>query len=164
MAFITFEGIDGSGKSTVAKMLAEELEKSGKHVFFTCEPTENWIGQQIRASDKKEVPMVVEALLFAADRDLHTSEIEAHLGKGEFVICDRYRDSSLAYQGPKLADSIGLDNALEWIFEINWPASMDPDLTFLFKIEPGILKLACWKGSVSSRTRSGSRAVTPIKA
>ena len=103
--FIVFEGIDGSGKTTQAKLLAKRLEENGARAVMTAEPTELPTGKALRAAlggkvKKSECEM---AVLFVEDRIAHNIEpvegIEALLESGAWVICDRYYYSTLAYQG-----------------------------------------------------------------
>jgi len=113
--FICLEGLDGCGKTTQAKMLVRNLQKSYNAVY-TAEPSRGKIGTFIKKHclhGKKRVSSVVEALLFAADRFEHIeSEILPALKMGKIVVSDRYVYSSLAYQG-----ATGL--SLEWINKIN---------------------------------------------
>jgi len=115
-AFICIEGIDGSGKTTQARRLVKNLRRRGVDAVYTTEPTSGRVGKLIRRyvlDRKKRVPIIVEALLFAADRVEHVeTEIKPALDKGKVVVCDRYVYSTLAYQG-----AAGLD--LEWIGHIN---------------------------------------------
>ena len=100
--FIVIEGLDGSGKSTQAKMLAERIEKSGKPCLATRQPSDGQVGQMARAATKSGFPLDNEAvaLLFAADRVQHFhDEIAPALAAGKYVVCDRYYYSNLAYQG-----------------------------------------------------------------
>lgn len=102
--FITFEGPDGSGKSTQIPLLVDYLRAEGHTVFATREPGGTPIGDQIRAvlHDLKNVEMHphTEILLYAASRaQLVAEAIRPRLARGEIVICDRYADSTLAYQG-----------------------------------------------------------------
>jgi dTMP kinase len=102
--FISFEGPDGSGKSTQICLLVEHLRQAGYPVFQTREPGGTLIGDQIRAvlHDLKNEGMHphTEILLYAASRaQLVAQEIRPRLAAGEIVICDRYADSTLAYQG-----------------------------------------------------------------
>ena len=130
--FIVFEGIDGSGKSTHIKALAEELRSQGYGVLQTSEPSKDRIGNFIRRyaerNDSRLTPET-EALLFAADRFEHVKTvIEPALRKGRIVISDRYLYSSLAYQGAG-----GLE--VDWIREMNRFAPK-PDLGILLDILP----------------------------
>ena len=130
--FIVFEGIDGSGKSTHMKKLANELRNIGYYVIETAEPSKDEIGSFIRRYAKRNdgrLPVEVEALLFAADRRMHLKNvIEPALRNGHIVISDRYLHSTLAYQG-------ALRLELDWIRELNRFA-MKPDLTILLDILP----------------------------
>jgi len=128
--FICLEGLDGSGKSTQARFLAERLRKTHK-VVLTVEPSYGRIGTFIRNSylyGEKRLSSVVEALLFAADRVDHVqNEIIPALEAGKVVVSDRYVYSSLAYQG---AAGLGL----EWIEKINVYA-IRPDLALFLDVE-----------------------------
>jgi dTMP kinase len=101
--FITFEGIEGSGKSTQQQRLAAHLRERGRTVVTTKEPGGTPLADQIRAillDSASVVDPIAEVFLFAASRRQHTTEvIEPALGRGEVVLCDRYADSTLAYQG-----------------------------------------------------------------
>ncbi len=133
-AFIVIEGLDGSGKTTQAKLLARSLKKT--HVaVFTAEPSKGKIGKFIRGRilyGEKRVPTAVEALLFAADRIDHIqTEVLPVISAGGLVVSDRYLYSSLAYQG-----SSGL--SLEWIHSINQQA-LKPDLALFIDVTPEIV-------------------------
>ena len=115
--FITFEGIEGCGKSTQARMLKEFLVKNGESVFLTREPGGPKIAEEIREMllnvNNKEMLPQTEVLLYMASRSQHTGEwIIPELQKGKIVISDRYYDSTFAYQGAarkidgKLIDTI----------------------------------------------------------
>ena len=135
--FITFEGGEGSGKSTVLKEVAKRLESEGYQTVLTREPGGTPIAEQIRGVilDKGNTAMDprTEALLYAASRRQHLVEkVWPALKEGKLVLCDRYLDSSLAYQGG--ARNLGIDAVLG----INLFATEGtyPDLTLLFDIEP----------------------------
>ena len=137
--FITIEGPEGSGKSSVTKKVAERLEKEGYDIVFTREPGGTDISEQIRniILDKNNTKMdpMTEAMLYAASRRQHLVEKFWPLSKeGKIVISDRYLDSSLAYQGG--ARGLGIDN----ILQLNNFATEGsfPDLTLLFDIDPRI--------------------------
>ena len=138
--FITIEGPEGSGKSSVTKKVAEMLEKDGEEIVMTREPGGTPIAEQIRnvILDKENTKMdpMTEALLYAASRRQHLVEKVWPLSKeGKIVISDRFIDSSLAYQGG--ARGLGIDR----IYDLNMTYATEgysPDLTLLFDLEPEI--------------------------
>jgi dTMP kinase len=137
--FITFEGNDGSGKSTVIERIAEELKKNGREVILTREPGGIKISEQIRQiildKNNSEMDSRTEALLYAASRRQHVFEkIRPALEKGNIVLCDRFIDSSLAYQG--YARGIGIDE----VYNLNLFATggLLPDLTIYIEINPEV--------------------------
>lgn len=137
--FVTIEGPEGSGKSSVTKEVVKLLEKEGLTVVLTREPGGTPIAEEIRnvILDKKNTAMdpVTEALLYAASRRQHLVEKVWPLSKeGKIVISDRFLDSSLAYQGG--ARGIGIDKVLS----LNQYATdgFYPDLTLLFDVDPRI--------------------------
>ena len=135
--FITFEGIDGCGKSTQVKMLVEKLEQLNMDVITIREPGGTRISESIREillyRDTHELGERTEALLMTASRTQLTKEvIIPALNKGTWVIADRYADSTLAYQGG------GRKVNIEWLEKLNKFATYDtsPDLTFFIDILP----------------------------
>lgn len=135
--FITFEGCEGSGKSTQIRLLSEKLTQAGVDFIVTREPGGSDVAEQIRKIilDGKNTAMCdeCEALLYAAARVQHLREIvEPALAAGKLVICDRYVDSSLAYQGA--ARGLGY----EYVSDINsWALNeYSPDLTIFLDISP----------------------------
>ena len=135
--FITIEGPEGSGKTTAVDYAVKKLEEMGYQIVRTREPGGTPIAEQIRnvILDKSNTSMDkrTEALLYAAARRQHLVEkVWPALKEGKIVVCDRYLDSSLAYQGG--ARKLGVDNVLE----VNMFATEGtfPDLTLLFDIEP----------------------------
>ena len=143
--FITIEGPEGSGKTTAVDTAVKELEKMGYQIVRTREPGGTPIAEQIRnvILDKNNVAMDqrTEALLYAASRRQHLVEkVWPALKEGKIVICDRYLDSSLAYQGG--ARGLGVDN----ILQVNSFATEGtfPDLTLVFDIDPqlGLARIA----------------------
>lgn len=135
--FITFEGCEGSGKSTQIRFLCEYLEKNNIPYISTREPGGSKVAERIREvildKDNAEMCDECEALLYAAAREQHLKDIVIPaLEAGKLVICDRYIDSSLAYQG--VARGLGM----EFIEKINHHAvtSYPPDLTIFLNIAP----------------------------
>lgn len=135
--FISFEGIDGSGKSTIAKLVDEQLKKEGYQTVLTREPGGVKIAEDIRAIilDKNNTNLDdhTEALLFAAARRQHLKErILPALKENKIVLCDRFVDSSLAYQGG------GKHLGVNEVYNINIFATDNllPDLTLLFDMDP----------------------------
>jgi len=130
-AFIVIEGLDGSGKTTQARLLAEKLSRSHRTVY-TAEPSRGKIGTFIRERclyGEKRLTTTVEALLFAADRIEHVeNEIKPAMAQGRLVICDRYFYSSLAYQGSS-------DLSIDWIAEINRYA-LKPNFAVFIDVTP----------------------------
>jgi len=130
-AFIVIEGLDGSGKTTQAKLLTAKLSRSHNAVY-TAEPSRGKIGTFIRSSclyGEKRLSISAEALLFAADRIEHVeNEIKPAIAEGKIVVCDRYVYSSLAYQG-------SADLNVEWIAEINRYA-LKPDFAVFIDVAP----------------------------
>ncbi len=135
--FITFEGCDGCGKSTQLKMLSDHLTKEGVPHIFTREPGGGKISEQIREillnGKNSEMTDACEALLYAAARVQHLSDrVEPALSEGKLVICDRYVDSSLAYQA--FARGLGVD----FVEKINAYALEHylPDVTVFIDLTP----------------------------
>ena len=137
--FITFEGTDGSGKTSVIKRIIEELTKEGYKVVSTREPGGVKISEEIRYIihdvNNTEMDPICEAYLYAASRRQHLIEkVKPMLDKGYIVICDRYVDSSLAYQG--YARNIGIEK----VKDINHFAidGFYPDLTIYLDVKPEV--------------------------
>lgn len=133
--FITFEGADGCGKTTQQMLAADYLESKGYEVLITREPGAKGLGEDIRKillDYKGPVSERCESLLFLADRAQHVDNmILPAIEKGQIVLCDRYTDSTVAYQG------YGRQQNLERIKKLNDFATnlLKPDLTFVFDID-----------------------------
>ncbi|MEE9116843.1 MAG: dTMP kinase [Thermoplasmata archaeon] len=136
--FITLDGIDGCGKSSVAERLFRTLEEQGRDVILTREPTDSWIGEAVKRSISEDHPALTEAFLFMADRATHSVEISEWLKGDKIVICDRYADSTICYQAASLA-SEGFDgDPVEWLKGISDLYVLSPDLTILLDLDPGV--------------------------
>lgn len=135
MPFIVFEGLDGSGKSTLIQGLASELKRRGRSVVLTREPGGTPLGEEIRKlllEDGPRAPVPrAELLLYQAGRAQHVDQvIRPALQKGEWVICDRFTASSLAFQ----CGGRGIDEQqVEWLNEYA-THGVKPDLTVLLKV------------------------------
>ncbi len=142
--FITFEGVEGSGKSTQAKLLAEHLAQQGNKVTLTREPGWGQLGELIRKAilDNRDLKLdpFSELCLFCADRAQHVRDfMRPKLDAGEIVICDRYFDSTVVYQGygrkldKRLVNKIARSSTLDLI----------PDITFLLNlpVKTGLTRL-----------------------
>lgn len=140
--FVTLEGIDGSGKTTVTRLVAEALTSRGESVFATREPTRLWTGDAVRRAYNDDVGPLAEAFLFLADRAAHQEEIRRHLDAREIVLCDRYADSTYAYQGTRLAGVV--PQPVAFLQGIARPWLLEPDLTLLLRIpaELGLRRIA----------------------
>jgi dTMP kinase len=127
--FIVFEGTDGSGTSTQAKILAENLAKKGLKVFKTAEPSSDFLGKILRETLQKKHELSPKAfqLLFFADREQHVqNEVLPALARGEIVICERYNWSSIAFGVSENVDRNFLENLSS--------AFLEPDHTFFMNI------------------------------
>src|ERR671935_876277 len=131
--FITFEGVDGSGKSTQARLLAEQLRSEGRTVVHTREPGGTGLGEEVRGlilGGGGVAPWAEAALFTAARAQLVDEVIRPALAGGADVVCDRYIDSSLAYQG--LARGLGVERVLE--LNLVAVGGLLPDRTFLLTV------------------------------
>lgn len=148
---ITLEGIDGSGKSTVAEKLQKNPEIKTFKPVFTREPTRGTLtGNAVEKAIQSDTDQLAELFLFTADHAEHLAKlIKPALEKGKIVISDRYSDSRYAYQGMTLKTH--LENPLEWVKDLHRGWTIVPDLTFLFDIRPEISIERCGKRGEQSK-------------
>jgi len=140
--FISFEGIDGSGKSTQLRMLTSELRFRGLNVLSTCEPGGTPLGRRLREAfleTEENVAPLAELLLFAADRAQHVNFlVKPALEEGKIVVSDRYADATFAYQGAGRGFS---ESVINQVIELA-TSGLKPDLTLFFDlpIEKALLR------------------------
>ncbi len=135
--FVTFEGIEGSGKSTQIARLAERLDAVGERTVVTREPGGSPLGRRLRelllGEEIARIEPVAELLLYVADRAQHLREfVEPHLASGTHVLCDRYLDATLAYQG----FARGLDVDYIRLLHQKPPLDRRPHRTVLLDLDP----------------------------
>ncbi|WP_026688718.1 dTMP kinase [Alteribacter aurantiacus] len=152
--FITFEGGEGAGKTTVLQTIKEKLEQVGYDVIRTREPGGGVIAEKVREiildPEHTEMDKRTEALLYAAARRQHLVEtVLPELEKGTLVLCDRFVDSSLVYQG--VARGIGVDEVLQ--MNLFATAGLMPSLTLLFDLDPkvGLARISGNNGRENNR-------------
>ncbi len=152
MPLITFEGVEGSGKSTQLKMAAARLKKTGRSALATREPGGTRIGRVLRGvvlgKEHRELDPVAEWLLFEADRRQHVREVlRPALDRGAFVLCDRFSDATEAYQ------QVGrrLDARLVRRVDELARDGLSPDLTLLYDLDP--------REGLDRKNRRGGRGV-----
>jgi dTMP kinase len=136
--FITFEGVEGAGKSTQVRLVAERLRGLGEHVLLTREPGDGPLGVRLRSlvltpPDGVEVAEMAELFIMLADRAQHVAcAIRPALDRGDHVICDRYIDSSIAYQGYGRGLDVGEIERLNALAT----GGLVPNRTILLDLEP----------------------------
>jgi dTMP kinase len=155
--FITFEGIDGSGKTTQLRLLGERLRAEGREVFETAEPGGTTVGQQIRRilldSANQDLRPTTELLLYFASRAQNVEQsILPALAAGKIVLCDRFTDSTLAYQG--YARGLGAETVLT--LDRIACQGLVPDLTLLIDLDLDI-------GIARTRTRNAAGATNETR-
>jgi dTMP kinase len=153
--FITFEGIEGVGKTTQAALAADYLQNRGLEVVLTREPGGTPLAEQLRAlvlePRERPVGVTAELLLIFAARASHVADrIRPALKRGRWVLCDRFTDATLAYQGS------GSGANLAWIRQLAKIAHprLTPDRTLLFDAPPGIAKARVARAGHVARRRS----------
>jgi dTMP kinase len=132
--FFTFEGIDGSGKSTISKGIYDKLISEDYRVELTYEPTDSQIGKYVQQCIKNNSDPFVTAFVFIADRIQHCRIIKKWIEEGKIVLCDRYAESTYSYQGAQLQDKI--DHPIKWLQELSKNLIIIPERTYLFVIKP----------------------------
>lgn len=139
--FITFEGIDGAGKSTHIEALARAFEAQGRRVVLTREPGGTPLAEKLRAlvlNDPMD-PLCESLLVFAARRDHLVQVIEPALAAGAVVLCDRFTDATFAYQGHGRGfDLAVLDQLERWVQQTGGGALRQPDLTVWFDLPAAV--------------------------
>lgn len=157
--FITFEGIEGTGKSTQITKIKEYYESQGKEVFLTMEPGGSRVGTELRKMllhvDNKDITPITELFLYLADRAQHIAQIiRPALEEGKVVLCDRFADSTIVYQGY----GRGLDTQV--LKQLNEVAvdGLWPDLTIILDIDPEIgLKRAMLRNIEDGKAKEEGR-------
>ncbi|MFN3611846.1 dTMP kinase [Tepidimonas sp.] len=139
--FITFEGIDGAGKSTHLPALAQALQAQGRVVLQTREPGGTPLAERLRELLLHEPmdPLCEALLMFAARRDHWQRAIEPALAAGQVVLCDRFTDATFAYQGHGRGFDLGVLDTLErWVQTDAQGRLRQPDLTLWFDVPPAV--------------------------
>jgi dTMP kinase len=139
--FITFEGIDGAGKSSHVQALADAFRAQGRAVTVTREPGGTPLAEKLRALALIDAmdPLTEALVMFAARRDHLQQVIEPALARGDVVLCDRFTDATFAYQGSGRGFDWGVLAELErWVQSTPAAQFREPDLTLLFEIDPKI--------------------------
>jgi len=153
--FITLEGIEGSGKTTQIRHIADFLKRNGHDCVVTREPGGTAIGQKIRAilldPESKDIAPLTELLLYTADRAQHIKElVSPSLSAGKTVLCDRYFDATVVYQGYARGVEVGLINRLHQLV-LN---GLKPDVTLLLDLPPEVGLSRAWK-QINNGKRAG---------
>jgi dTMP kinase len=138
--FISFEGIDGAGKSTHIQGLADLFRQQGRTVTLTREPGGTPLAEALREMVLHQAmdPLTEALLVFAARRDHLNLVIEPSLARGEVVLCDRFTDATFAYQGGGRGFDRGVLTQLEQWVQTNPHGLRQPDLTIWFSLDPAI--------------------------
>lgn len=141
---VTIEGIDGSGKTTAGRAVADALRAQGVRVKTTEEPTATWLGEAVRRGLREDADAAALAFLFMADRADHVTRIRTWHEQGYIVLSDRYADSTIAYQAVALADRFPGEDALDALARWQWRFFPKPDLTVWCDVAPttGLKRIA----------------------
>jgi dTMP kinase len=156
--FITFEGIEGCGKSSQAKRLADRLRKAGVPLILTFEPGGTRIGRNIRRilldSRNNDLSALAELMLYAADRAQHVKEvISPALKQGKWIVCDRFFDATMAYQGY----ARGQDMSLIGVLNEKASSGIIPNITFLLDcpVEVGLKRALRREAALGGKVCNG---------
>jgi dTMP kinase len=139
--FISFEGIDGAGKSSHVQALADAFRAQGRAVTMTREPGGTPLAEKLRALALNDAmdPLTEALVMFAARRDHLMQVIEPAIARGDVVLCDRFTDATFAYQGGGRGFDWDVLAQLErWVQSTPAAALREPDLTLLFEIDPRV--------------------------
>ncbi len=138
--FISFEGIDGAGKSTHIDGLAQAFKAQGRHVTLTREPGGTPLAEKLRDMVLHDAmdPLTEALLIFAARRDHLQQVIEPALARGEVVLCDRFTDATFAYQGSGRGFDLAMLQQLEAWVQHTPDGLRQPDVTVWFELQPDI--------------------------
>ncbi|WP_393971392.1 dTMP kinase [Oxyplasma meridianum] len=136
--FVSIEGIDGSGKSTLSRNLKRKLLELGRSVFLTHEPTDGFFITESEQKNRTAENAIELFFRFTTDRMHHQKIINGELDRERIVISDRYIHSSYAYQGPLMEMVFGgMDGTLEWMMSVSRIIKRMPDLIIFLDLEPG---------------------------
>ncbi|MFM2075178.1 MAG: hypothetical protein RJB34_1483 [Pseudomonadota bacterium] len=158
--FITFEGIDGAGKSTHLGALAHDFEAQGRRVTLTREPGGTPLAEKLRALVLNDAmdPLCEALLMFAARRDHLQQVIEPALTRGDVVLCDRFTDATFAYQGHGRGFDLAVLSTLEGWVQNTGQGVRQPDLTLWFDLPPAVAAARLAHARTPDRFESQSAA------
>lgn len=143
--FIAFEGIDGSGKTTVSKLVASKLQENGLSVFLTHEPTDSFKIPDDLSSSRDPESALKLFFRFTEDRFSHQKTIASEIEGGKIVISDRYLLSSMAYQGPLIEEIFGSQtDVVRWMISVSDIISVKPDINILLDVRTDIAIKRVW--------------------
>jgi dTMP kinase len=160
--FISFEGIDGAGKSTHIQALVQAFEAQGRGVTLTREPGGTPLAEKLRALVLNDAmdPLCEALLMFAARRDHLQQVIEPALARGDVVLCDRFTDATFAYQGHGRGFDLSVLGTLEHWVQDRGPSQglRQPDLTLWFDLDPAVAAVRLAGARAPDRFESESGA------
>ena len=158
--FISFEGIDGAGKSTHINALVQAFEAQGRRVTLTREPGGTPLAEKLRALVLNDAmdPLCEALLMFAARRDHLQQVIEPALARGDVVLCDRFTDATFAYQGHGRGFDLAVLSTLERWVQDTGNGLLQPDLTLWFDLPPAVAAARLANARTPDRFESESQA------